>query len=89
MKPPHQLIALFRHQAAAFGRLCVETFEESKFKSVPMAAAFGRLCVETGVAMLQNFAMAAAAFGRLCVETLLGSKLLTVWKRSRLRAAVC
>ena len=34
-------------QAAAFGRLCVETSSQNKVKEILEAAAFGRLCVET------------------------------------------
>ena len=34
-------------EAAAFGRLCVETFIESQIDAGEYAAAFGRLCVET------------------------------------------
>ena len=34
-------------QAAAFGRLCVETLYSVVFIRLPPAAAFGRLCVET------------------------------------------
>ena len=35
------------HIAAAFGRLCVETFLSRHFHKRFKAAAFGRLCVET------------------------------------------
>ena len=34
-------------QAAAFGRLCVETFSKDDKHDEIVAAAFGRLCVET------------------------------------------
>ena len=34
-------------QPAAFGRLCVETFSNKHFLTLPLPAAFGRLCVET------------------------------------------
>ena len=60
-----------RINAAAFGRLCVET--KISFANSPNepAAAFGRLCVETlyRLILLQPL-VKAAAFGRLCVETL-------------------
>ena len=36
-------------EAAAFGRLCVETFIESQIDAGEYAAAFGRLCVETKI----------------------------------------
>ena len=35
--------------AAAFGRLCVETTLAEKWLSILVAAAFGRLCVETTI----------------------------------------
>ena len=35
--------------AAAFGRLCVETFERNINRIMHLAAAFGRLCVETKI----------------------------------------
>ena len=38
--------------AAAFGRLCVETFSAEGKPAPEEAAAFGRLCVETDVATL-------------------------------------
>ena len=34
-------------QAAAFGRLCVETNPRKRWVIIHKAAAFGRLCVET------------------------------------------
>ena len=62
--------------AAAFGRLCVETDFDKVFGETDTdAAAFGRLCVETapfGNLMVSPF---AAAFGRLCVETRISSPL--------------
>ena len=55
--------------AAAFGRLCVETWAHINRTTPKRAAAFGRLCVETKeVANITNQNI-AAAFGRLCVET--------------------
>ena len=42
--------------AAAFGRLCVETFNRSSIKLNKLAAAFGRLCVETAVVAVRSLA---------------------------------
>ena len=39
-------------QAAAFGRLCVETAEEAERLAVQYPAAFGRLCVETAACLV-------------------------------------
>ena len=55
--------------AAAFGRLCVETFLIICGLSYEFAAAFGRLCVETTDYAAEADNEHAAAFGRLCVET--------------------
>ena len=41
-------------KAAAFGRLCVETFIVYLSIDTQNAAAFGRLCVETCVSRLKN-----------------------------------
>ena len=41
------LITCIRVGAAAFGRLCVETFIAMLSSSSAQSAAFGRLCVET------------------------------------------
>ena len=56
-------------QAAAFGRLCVETGVERLHVLPLFAAAFGRLCVETLKIYFFFSLLIAAAFGRLCVET--------------------
>ena len=57
-------------EAAAFGRLCVETTRETFILAVlDAAAAFGRLCVETTDIVVVAGRPGAAAFGRLCVET--------------------
>ena len=56
-------------QAAAFGRLCVETPAPAPGATSATAAAFGRLCVETWVFDQLMGLVVAAAFGRLCVET--------------------
>ena len=56
-------------EAAAFGRLCVETLSTVATGKYTGAAAFGRLCVETLMALLESEKADAAAFGRLCVET--------------------
>ena len=56
--------------AAAFGRLCVETFLNLQSKPLARAAAFGRLCVETELSEIAiNGDVAAAASARLSVET--------------------
>ena len=57
------------YQAAAFGRLCVETATPNLACLGLAAAAFGRLCVETHYAAKDWEKGQAAAFGRLCVET--------------------
>ena len=75
--------------AAAFGRLCVETFYTGRWDTISFAAAFGRLCVETSPMPLSMLFIMAAAFGRLCVETLVAGKFFTSELCSRLRAAVC
>ena len=56
-------------EAAAFGRLCVETNYCRRCFGSSWAAAFGRLCVETFSVILLSKISFAAAFGRLCVET--------------------
>ena len=64
--------------AAAFGRLCVETWAHINRTTPKRAAAFGRLCVETKeVANITNQNI-AAAFGRLCVETIMIDGLITL-----------
>ena len=55
--------------AAAFGRLCVETALPFPHSISRDAAAFGRLCVETCIIFSLILNLEAAAFGRLCVET--------------------
>ena len=55
--------------AAAFGRLCVETLKADPIYHEVLAAAFGRLCVETPITISSKKTLSAAAFGRLCVET--------------------
>ena len=76
-------------QAAAFGRLCVETSKKSNLFIKIEAAAFGRLCVETRLNAQLKLNMPAAAFGRLCVETHHIYSLGDPRDGSRLRAAVC
>ena len=61
--------------AAAFGRLCVETMQFKTAIDKNQAAAFGRLCVETVLIMSDNNLLWAAAFGRLCVETIFSSRI--------------
>ena len=75
--------------AAAFGRLCVETFTISHAAHGKVAAAFGRLCVETAIYLQKIFIEMAAAFGRLCVETSPIRREQAHFVSSRLRAAVC
>ena len=55
--------------AAAFGRLCVETYYPHLITERLEPAAFGRLCVETCPNAGYCNSGGAAAFGRLCVET--------------------
>ena len=76
-------------QAAAFGRLCVETASALPDCVSLIAAAFGRLCVETLIFAKPFFDTSAAAFGRLCVETLWQILSDGCVKGSRFRAAVC
>ena len=47
LKPQVAGLSLEKQQAAAFGRLCVETSKERALFASELAAAFGRLCVET------------------------------------------
>ena len=54
---------------AAFGRLCVETTENTIVCNWCFPAAFGRLCVETFLVECRRKESLPAAFGRLCVET--------------------
>ena len=71
MKPAWKQAFASEAEAAAFGRLCVETRHLSQLSIAISAAAFGRLCVETEI--IQHFCTVkhgAAAFGRLCVETI-------------------
>ena len=75
--------------AAAFGRLCVETYKTGLYKLTEKAAAFGRLCVETLERYPASLDGSAAAFGRLCVETSNSVDLPAPYESSRLRAAVC
>ena len=75
--------------AAAFGRLCVETDKLNNSEYYSQAAAFGRLCVETVLSDDPEKFDEAAAFGRLCVETLVSTFLICFKVSSRLRAAVC
>ena len=53
------------------------------------SAAFGRLCVETHLKAICGGEFFSAAFGRLCVETFSLLQKRTIFKISRLRAAVC
>mgnify|MGYP001792004784 CR=1 FL=1 len=74
---------------AAFGRLCVETFELPSSYPTKQPAAFGRLCVET-INQAENHSVRhPAAFGRLCVETAVLIFNANFSIASRLRAAVC
>ena len=70
LKHCHGSLLVCGYNAAAFGRLCVETcFQLFRELNIPAAAAFGRLCVETEQFDLEGTRKQAAAFGRLCVET--------------------
>ena len=90
MLKPAELASKFRNgQAAAFGRLCVETSSYQWVYPYGLAAAFGRLCVETGKTAKVLINGEAAAFGRLCVETELATLTIYDCESSRLRAAVC
>ena len=69
MKRPFRVVIGQILQAAAFGRLCVETIAYIVTILDSSVAAFGRLCVETKEAGQGSDTNLAAAFGRLCVET--------------------
>ena len=84
-----QAMATYHGQAAAFGRLCVETFGDGNEVDLNPAAAFGRLCVETSQCDQARQKHGAAAFGRLCVETPKARPRTHTLHGSRLRAAVC
>ena len=78
-------------EAAAFGRLCVETVYRfymiaSDHRQPPSG---GCVLKRVGKIAKNGTIWRAAAFGRLCVETLNLVGRLTVAARSRLRAAVC
>ena len=75
MKPVNLAFSVANWEAAAFGRLCVETKRPIIFLIPHFAAAFGRLCVETSILLDNKKFTLAAAFGRLCVETTGVSKL--------------
>ena len=47
-------------EAAAFGRLCVETQSKEQAAQAIIAAAFGRLCVETISRLPFNFALGSS-----------------------------
>ena len=59
-------------EPAAFGRLCVETKQQTNSYHTQDPAAFGRLCVETKQQTNSYHTQDPAAFGRLCVETVSG-----------------
>ena len=71
LKPQSDRGMMKKAEAAAFGRLCVETPRLPKVSNnaTNKAAAFGRLCVETSTVGVFSTLNNAAAFGRLCVET--------------------
>ena len=74
--------------AAAFGRLCVETLYNINMFTMPFAAAFGRLCVETlptPNGYCHNWQPPSGG----CVLKQLKPLLLSLRNGSRLRAAVC
>ena len=70
LKQPMQFDPAFFIDPAAFGRLCVETWQAGDLLQADDPAAFGRLCVETYRVRGSARRICPAAFGRLCVETL-------------------
>ena len=75
--------------AAAFGRLCVETLNCELIDDLGVQPPSGGCVLKHTRHRLFVQADIAAAFGRLCVETLSMFSLLCALIRSRLRAAVC
>ena len=77
-------------KAAAFGRLCVETFHPPLLKYISKSRSRLRAAVCWNLIPSASLSrMRAAAFGRLCVETGCIRCNLFVGGGSRLRAAVC
>ena len=74
--------------AAAFGRLCVETFTHDDSVSDEQPAAFGRLCVETLVMVFHLKYWVQPPSGG-CVLKLRKVRMVLTCTTSRLRAAVC
>ena len=69
LKPRPAQICMVSVKPAAFGRLCVETYQIGTKRLITRPAAFGRLCVETAMQHILTACYVPAAFGRLCVET--------------------
>ena len=64
--------------AAAFGRLCVETDYLPSAPTMPYQPPSGGCVLKQGHCRLFPARHAPAAFGRLCVETLLGGSKLAM-----------
>ena len=75
-------------EAAAFGRLCVETLKDVGWTPEQIAAAFGRLCVETAQSMHCSALMPQPPSGGCVLKRYCAFGLWFSFG-SRLRAAVC
>ena len=78
----------FLNKPAAFGRLCVETFNVDAGYSAGFPAAFGRLCVET-IQFIPSIVMPTQPPSGGCVLKQCFPLLSCCYQTSRLRAAVC
>ena len=78
-----------RAQAAAFGRLCVETISAVTATTISGAAAFGRLCVETPIRAAKSRPGNRQPPSGGCVLKHVSQKSDQIGRSSRLRAAVC
>ena len=77
-------------EAAAFGRLCVETYVSlHTMKEQGVQPPSGGCVLKQGDFAQSLDLVLAAAFGRLCVETLVVETDTVKTLSSRLRAAVC
>ena len=85
-----QAMATYHGQAAAFGRLCVETFGDGNEVDLNPAAAFGRLCVETArPSISQTMQPMQPPSGGCVLKQKHRDSIYTRHAGSRLRAAVC
>ena len=90
LKPSEEIARNLLINAAAFGRLCVETsLLMAEAVIIPVQPPSGGCVLKPVDALITNFHLPAAAFGRLCVETTRLIRMVGNANRSRLRAVVC